>query len=230
SKHGKSSGEPPEILQHLGRAALAYGISRLTRQESTNPSSSSSKSKSKSKSHHTSSTSRTKDKSDDSSTAPSPRRSSSRKRSSKSRASPGPDRAGGADNNELHHHMSQLAAGVLAFGVQRYMHHRHERKRQKGATPSGTARGDPEPQARGIFTTGKPPRAVDPELSAALASLDGELQGTAQEIGRLARKKPDHRDCEVHRGLVDSEQRIQRGLDGLRSSVNNVRNLHPGVE
>jgi len=123
----------------------------------------------------------------------------------------------------------------LAFGVQRYMHHRHERKRQKPVAPSGAAdpRGSRGPQqpARGVFSAGGAGKPhVDPELSAALASLDGELQGTAQELGRLARKKPDHRDCEVHRGLVDSEQRIQRGLDGLRSSVNNVRNLHPGVE
>lgn len=250
SKHGKSSGEPPEILQHLGRAALAYGISRLARQESSkssdrsstqsatpkkrkhNPSASS---PSKSKSHHTTS-SRSKDKddkSDENSTASSHRssRSHSRKRSSNSRASAG----AGDDNKELHHHMSQLAAGVLAFGVQRYMHHRHERKRQKAATPSGAAdpRGsrDPQQPVRGLFGAGgagKP--RVDPELSAALASLDGELQGTAQELGRLAKKKPDHRDCEVHRGLVDSEQRIQRALDGLRSSVNNVRNLHPGVQ
>ncbi|KAK0752703.1 hypothetical protein B0T18DRAFT_335 [Schizothecium vesticola] len=249
SKRGKSSGEPPEILQHLGRAALAYGISRLARQESSKSGDKSStqsatpkkrkhgsspSSSSKSKSHHTSSRSKDmQDKSDDNSTASSHRssRSHSRKRSSKSRASAG----AGVDNNELHHHMSQLAAGVLAFGVQRYMHHRHERKRQKAAAPSGAAdpRGSRGPQqpARGIFDAGgagKP--RVDPELSAALASLDGELQGTAQELGRLARKKPDHRDCEVHRGLVDSEQRIQRGLDGLRSSVNNVRNLHPGVE
>lgn len=248
SKHGKSSGEPPEILQHLGRAALAYGISRLARQESSKSSDKSStqsatpkkrkhnsspSSSSKSKSHHTTSRSKDKDdKSDDNSTASSHRssRSHSRKRSSKSRAS-----AGGGDDKELHHHMSQLAAGVLAFGVQRYMHHRHERKRQKAAAPPGAGnppgRRGPEQPARGIFGAGgagKP--RVDPELSAALASLDGELQGTAQELGRLARKKPDHRDCEVHRGLVDSEQRIQRGLDGLRSSVNNVRNLHPGVE
>lgn len=246
SKHGKSSGEPPEILQHLGRAALAYGISRLARQESSKSSDKSStqsatpkkrkhnsspSTSSKSKSHHTTSRSKDKDdKSDDNSTASSHRssRSHSRKRSSKSRTSAG-------DDKELHHHMSQLAAGVLAFGVQRYMHHRHERKRQKAANPSGAAdpRGSrgPEQPARGISGAGGAGKSrVDPELSAALASLDGELQGTAQELGRLAKKKPDHRNCEVHRRLVDSEQRIQRGLDGLRSSVNNVRNLHPGVE
>ncbi|KAK4443271.1 hypothetical protein QBC34DRAFT_259785, partial [Podospora aff. communis PSN243] len=70
----------------------------------------------------------------------------------------------------------------------------------------------------------------DPELSSALESLTAELQGTSDSIRRLTRNKPSHRNCEVYRGLVESEARIQARLSGLQTSVNNMRNLHPGLE
>lgn len=34
----------------------------------------------------------------------------------------------------------------------------------------------------------------------------------------------------MHRGLVENEARIRAGLSGLQTSVNNMRNLYPGLD
>ncbi|KAK3339662.1 hypothetical protein B0T25DRAFT_618181 [Lasiosphaeria hispida] len=148
-------------------------------------------------------------------------RSHSRRRSrshSAERGSSGPTR----DNSDLHKHMTQLAAGVLAFGVKQYMAHRREKKKKSAASQTR----QPPPQDRGLFSSG---RRSDAELSSALGSLTAELQGTSEAIRRLARQPPSHRNCEVYQGLVANADRIQAQLENLQASANNMRNLHPGL-
>ncbi|KAK0704534.1 hypothetical protein B0H67DRAFT_686896 [Lasiosphaeris hirsuta] len=153
-----------------------------------------------------------------SSSSKKPSRSRSRRRSRSGERSP-PAR----DNSDLHRHMTQLAAGVLAFGVKQYMAHRREKKKKEKQKPAAS---QPPPQDRGLLHPG---RRGDAELAGALASLTAELQGTSEAIRRLARQPPSHRNCEVYRGLVENADRIQAQLENLQASANNMRNLHPGL-
>ncbi|KAK0623931.1 hypothetical protein B0T14DRAFT_582956 [Immersiella caudata] len=308
----RRSGDKSEILHTLGRAALAYGIGRLTRAESSGKQSQSSDhsprsskkdkdrrssrhessgSKSTSKSPSSKSKSKRKLKSESSSSSDGSAKSKSSHRSSSDRdrdkkkkeksSSSSSRRHGGdahrthEDQSDLHHHMTQLAAGALAFGVKQYMNHRRDKKRAETAPkPSSSSYRnrdrdrDRDPRSgdytsdrgfRDHFRPSRTPKpsnpayaaaagaaaaagvgagigsrtgggAADPELSSALESLTAELQGTSDSIRRLTRNKPSHRNCEVHRGLVENEARIQARLSGLQTSVNNMRNLYPGLD
>ncbi|KAK1751507.1 hypothetical protein QBC47DRAFT_364515 [Echria macrotheca] len=220
----RKSRETPEILQHLGRAALAYGIERLTRQESgSSKSSRHKKRESSNESRKSPSRSKGKESKEKDSSGSSDRRRRSRESSRLK-----------SENSDLHHHMSQLAAGVLAFGVRQFMHHRKEKKRKEAESgrdprkPTSRDRDRDRERERGLNF--RPGRArADPELSAALESLNTELQGTNESIRKLTRDKPSHENCEVHKGLVDNSERIQTSLSNLQSSVNNIRNLHPAL-
>jgi len=226
----EKSGDPPEILQHLGRAALAYGISRLGRHESDSRKSTTSKSSAGgSRERSKKSKGRSKGSSKDSS-------SDTSERTSKRKKEKGSSHSHKSDNGDLHHHITQLAAGALAFGVRQYMHHRREKRREAAtasAAPSYEQRGT---RAAGSSTQHQRDRGLhwkrrdtDPELSTALESLTSELRDTSESIRRLTRNRPSHRNCEVHRGLVENSDRIQASLSGLQTSVNNMVNLHPGL-
>jgi hypothetical protein len=73
---------------------------------------------------------------------------------------------------------------------------------------------------------------IDPELSAALDTVTKELQGATESIRRLAYAVPpsSHRDCEVRDALVADAERLSGSLVNMQASINNMKNLHPGLE
>ncbi|KAK3374588.1 hypothetical protein B0H63DRAFT_253511 [Podospora didyma] len=213
----RKSKQSPEVLQHLGRAALAYSLKKLSEK------------------HQESSRGRQKD-----SRSSSRHRKSSKRRGGHSsteqrdgsRGGLGPTRS---DSSDLHHLISQLAVGALAFGVRQYMHRRREQKKTAAAAaaplpqPSNRSKDARQHRRRGEPIAAVP--GVDPELSSALDSLRTELEETSESIRRLAytRAPASHKNCEVHTALVADADRLQGSIARIHASVNNMKNLHPAL-
>lgn len=127
-------------------------------------------------------------------------------------------------DSDMHNLLSQVAVGVFAFGVRHLIHRRREAKRQAQAAA--------QVNPRGGVTAGQVqrPGAIDPELSAALNTVARELQGASDSIRRLASSAPSHRNCAVRDALVADADRLHRSLANMQTSINNMRNLHPGLD
>jgi hypothetical protein len=130
----------------------------------------------------------------------------------------------------MHTLASQLAVGVLAFGIRHLIRRRREAKHKAAEAaaqaPSTTSRGMSTSQGQGAGTP------IDPELSTALDTVTRELQGATDSIRRLAYTVPpsSHRDCAVRDALVADAERLSGSLANMQASINNMRNLHPGLE
>ena len=214
---GKNSSESPEILHQLGRAVLAYSMKRMSGQDNS------------------SSDSRSAERHD--------RDSSRRNRSSAGQRDRSTERTGSrepgtrSDSSDLHHIMGQVAVGLVGYGVRQYLRQRKQAK-QRAATagqprqsrqPDGTSRG--WPGVMGGWSKGtNGNRSADPELAAALESLSVELESTSRSIRRLTNNPPCHKSCEVHQRLKASADGIQGSIAGIQTSVNNIKNLHGGLE
>jgi hypothetical protein len=124
----------------------------------------------------------------------------------------------------MHNLMSQLAVGIFAFGVRHLIKKRKEAKRQAqteaAAAPPMRVTGVSMPQGA----------VVDQQLSAALDTVAKEVQGASESIRRLAHSAPSHRNCGVRETLVADADKLQGSLGSLQASINNMRNLHPGLE
>ncbi|KAK5655336.1 hypothetical protein OQA88_5903 [Cercophora sp. LCS_1] len=149
----------PSPLHHLSRAALAFTMDRL-KSKYASKSSSSSKSH---KSHKSKSKS-----------------SKSRNRSPASKSTPSehePSRESSFSHNaDLNHHLTQLAAGALAFGINTYVSHRKQKRKEKSAQERGLGLGLGKKAKR---------RVSDPQLAAALDSLSNELKGVGGELRKM---------------------------------------------
>ncbi|KAL2146167.1 hypothetical protein VTI28DRAFT_5007 [Corynascus sepedonium] len=216
SSEHKGSKEPPEILHHVGRAVLAYTLKKLSERQaqsnSTRPRSS----------HRKSSRSKTRDPS------------SASKRGS-SRDLPR------SDSGDMHALVSQLVVGAFAFGIRTLIRRRREAKKKKAeaAAAAAAAAATVSPQAgagsvaRGKSNPGQDAGAasVDPELSAALDSVTTELQSASDSIRRLAYSAPSvsHRNCAVRDALLTDADRLSGSLANMQASINNMKNLHPGL-
>lgn len=220
---GKSSSESPEILHQLGRAVLAYSMKRMSGQDT-----STSTSGSRSAGRHD-------------------RDSSRRSRSSPGQKDRGTDRTSShepdtarGDSSDLHHIMGQVAVGLVGYGVRQYLHQRKKSKQQAATArqpgqsrqKEGTSRGWPGVGAwsKDSSTNTNGNRSADPELAAALESLSGELESTSRAIRRLTNNPPCHKSCEVHHRLKANADGLQGSIADIRTSVNNIKNLHGGLE
>ncbi|KAL2128013.1 hypothetical protein VTI74DRAFT_9845 [Chaetomium olivicolor] len=205
------SSAPPEILHQLGRAVLSYSLRKLSEQQ-----------KERSRSRQDG-------------------RSSSRPRPSRSRSKPrdpsNTSKRGSSgdlprsDSGDMHSLISQLAVGIVAFGIRHIIRRRKEAKKQAAAA---AAQSTATTAARGvgsILGQGQGQGAVDPELSVALDTVTKELQGATETIRRLASSAPSsHRDCAVRDALVKDAERLTGSLANIQASVHNMRNLHPGLD
>ncbi len=202
---------PPEILHQLGRAVLFYSLKKLNEQQNP-PQPPQPAHTSRPRSSHSKA-----------------RASSSTSKRGGSRDNPRSDSGG---SSEMHTLISQLAVGVLAFGIRQLIRRRREAKRKADA--AGTT------APRGAFTGAGGPKqtsaaaaaVVGPELSAALETVTRELQGASESIRRLAYAAPpqSHRECAVREALVKDADRLSGSLANMQTSIHNMRNLHPGLE
>ncbi|KXX81386.1 hypothetical protein MMYC01_203102 [Madurella mycetomatis] len=127
-------------------------------------------------------------------------------------------------DSDMHNLLSQVAVGVFAFGIRHLIHRRREAKRQAQAAA--------QVNPKGGVTAGQTqrPGAIDPELSGALNTVARELQGASDSIRRLASSAPSHRNCAVREALIADADRLHRSLANMQTSINNMRNLHPGLD
>ncbi|KAK4244660.1 hypothetical protein C7999DRAFT_43721 [Corynascus novoguineensis] len=215
SSEHKGSKEPPEILHHVGRAVLAYTLKKLSERQAQ-----SSNTRSRT-SHRKSSRSKTRDPS------------SASKRGS-SRDLPR------SDSGDMHALVSQLVVGAFAFGIRTLIRRRREAKKKKAeaaAAAADAATLSPQAGARSVARGKSNPgqdagaASVDPELSAALDSVTTELQSASDSIRRLASSAPSvsHRNCAVRDALLTDADRLSGSLANMQASINNMRNLHPGL-
>lgn len=203
SSNDQDSGRSPEILRQLGRAVLSYSLRRLSQQNEK------------------------RNGQDD----PGPRqRSRSSRRWNRDASTAGTDQGSRRDlprgDSDMHNLLGQAAVGIIAFGVRQLVRRRREAKRRANkaaaqASPGGGADGKGQQQPGGT---------VDHELLAALDSVSRDLQGASDSIGRLAYSAPSHRNCEVRDALAVEADRLHRSLGNMQASINNMRNLHPGLD
>ncbi|KAL2155679.1 hypothetical protein VTH82DRAFT_421 [Thermothelomyces myriococcoides] len=182
SRHSKrarskseSSGEPPEILQQVGRAVLAYTLKKLSERQAKSEAPAESRSR------------------------------SVQRKSSRTRARDPSSASGGSssrdlrrsDNDDVHALISQLVVGAFGFGIRALVRRRKEAKKKKAAAAAAAAAAAQSGRrpTKGRHDVGT--YAVDPELSAALDSVTAELQNASDSIRRLAHSAPppSHRDC-----------------------------------
>ncbi|KAK4120210.1 hypothetical protein N657DRAFT_162771 [Parathielavia appendiculata] len=209
SSETKRSKEPPEILHQLGRFVLAYSLKKLSEQKT--------QSQQRSRSSRRGSSPRPPSKNRDHSTI---------RRRDSSRDLPR------SDSGDIHTLASQLAVGVLAFGIRHLALRRREAK-SKVADAASQSTGTTSRTMNSNSTQDQGVNAnIDPELSAALDAVTMELQGATESIRRLAYAAPPplHRNCAVRDALVADAERLSGSLSNMQASINNMRNLHPGLE
>lgn len=214
----QKSGERPEIMRQLGRAVLSYSLKRLSQQQQQE--------------------------SKQSSRPPHDRSSRSRNRSSSRPASK--PRSSSRDlargDSDMHNLVSQLAVGAFAFGIRHLIRRRREANKRKAEEKQAQAQADAAAAAaaaaaRSSTAVGGQHNkqgafVMDTELSAALDTVAKELQGASDSIRRLAysASPPSHRNCVVRDALVEDADRLRGSLANMQASINNMRNLHPGLE
>lgn len=191
-------------MRKLGHAVLSYSLKRLREQQETQ--------------------NRRRDKS----SRPKPSRSRSRTSLGSAGKEGGRSRDLARHDSDMHNVMSQVAVGIVAFGIRHLIKRRHEAKRQAqaeaAAAPTraaGMSLGLEQRQRRG---------AADPELCAALNTVTAELHGASESVRRLAHSAPSHLDCPVREALVADADKLQGSLGSLQVSINNMQNLHPGLD
>ena len=209
--NGKTPKVPPEILHQLGRAVLSYSLKKLNEQQNR-PQPPQPAHTSRPRSSHSK-----------------PRAGSSTNKRGVSRDNPRSDSGGSSD---MHGLISQLAVGVLAFGIRQLIKRRREAKREAEAAGATAPRGAFPGGGGSKQTSAAAAAVVGPELSAALETITRELQGASESIRRLAYAAPpqSHRECAVREALVKDADRLSGSLANMQASIHNMRNLHPGLE
>lgn len=202
----RTARESPEVLHQLGRAVLAYSLRKISE--------------------------RTRDKRRETHSSRQPpgrRKDMPDETGARDESSRGPSAR--SDSGELHNLVSQVAVGVLAFGIRQYMHRRREAKREAAATARkpqrpkgpGNHRQPDQQQQRALRS------AADLELSTAIDSLTKEVQNASESIRQLAYSAPSHRECAVQEALISDADRLQASLANIQTSANNMMNLHPDL-
>ncbi|KAK4098953.1 hypothetical protein N658DRAFT_395770, partial [Parathielavia hyrcaniae] len=206
------SKEVPEIVHQLGRVALAYSLKKLSEQKALS-------NQQRSRSSRRGSSHR--------------QPSEKRDHSSTSKRGTGRDLPR-SDSSEMHALASQLAVGVLAFGIRHLVRRRREAKSKAAEAASKTTGQTAGRAVNGNSSSGQDSGGsanMDSEMSAALDAVAKELQGATESIQQLAyAAPPSHRDCAVRDALVADAERLSGSLANMQASINNMRNLHPGLE
>lgn len=147
----------------------------------------------------------------------------------------------------MHELVGHLIKGAAALAARHWVKKRSEKKKEKAKEKSSrsardeyttAAAAEPSRRHRDRHRHRDQPneyrevprqKSRQPELVVALDGLSAELARTTSQIRQLAgRRRPHrHRDgrCEVYEGLVSCASRLEAEAEGVRTGVNNIRNL-----